>query len=1071
MESSSSDQLTSLQRIMVHSGSFLLSMMSAALIALPLQTCLNEWYDENWKRRTLFWLLISSKAASAITMFAQAPLNAFLLPLAIVAQRLLPHMTMTDLLCVQSLITLLSYGMWLIRHVEQFAFSGFQCLCRPLSVVCQLDLDYAIAVFCSIPLIAGSVHVAWIQRPQRDSGSSSSSGSSSGGSSSVLTRSAAYINSIAMYLVYLGLAWLIFGMATQLLAPPGGLLDRFDLWFCVCQFAVWSGPGLCVEACKTKLQHYAFGHADASQRQKDGAFLAALITDRIDDASWDNTAGSLEASVEQQDELQALARSKLRRMRWSKLTPQVFALGGISAEEHLRLSEPCSPGEIDFYISHAWKDDAAAKYRQLEVLAKRFYEIHGREPTFCLSLGADDLKCLPLFIMACSKLLVLYGVAYRTELLAIWELYVCFAMEIPVHRIQFVSLFDGLTPADDLRRFDVEPILEAITADSYSYAILTTLDGGDGGGGSRSVTALASSSSSSSSKMRSASATRMQADGSLSDSSSSDDPDDDDDERVDGALNGAAADAGAGADAEAGSMQQPLTPTLSTMVVDDALRIKTVIKASGLDDFNRTIRTVASRIWETTRHEGAFARPACELSCDLSGWMSKKSSLHGGLQRRFFVAFDGHLYYFKSDTERVPKRRAIALRGAKLKKFDSVGLLLTMPSVDPTRTGGGLGGPDIAPQRTYELRCADAKQRDEWHEKLTDIAQAGYDEEESGSYHVMISYRVYSDKILAQILFDLLSAKTLRKNGKQLRVFLDSQCLRDGERWDSGFMDGLASSWIFVPIVSAGALEPMTKLMGGTDDDGGGGGGAEMSPRCDNVLLEWVAALELLTRQDSIKAVLPILRCGTPGFWGLPAKMDEREHQPTIAAAATHLRKYYSASLGGPSSSSSSASASASASPPVSLMEEGGGSSSSKDQEEGGGGGSGSWRMAAGAEADRGLLLNGVAQLIADVECQPPSPGGSPRPAAISVKGVVDTVLRFQGCKVVLQKEDDADDADGDAAAAEVMEACRRIFEKVEAVLERGGGAAADDDDDDDDGGGGGDCDCDESTEALLARV
>ena len=151
-------------------------------------------------------------------------------------------------------------------------------------------------------------------------------------------------------------------------------------------------------------------------------------------------------------------------------------------------------------------------------------------------------------------------------------------------------------------------------------------------------------------------------------------------------------------------------------------------------------------------------------------------------------------------------------------------------------------------------------------------------------------------------------------------------------------------------------------------------------------------------------------------------------------------------------------------------MEEGGGSSSSKDQEEGGGGGSGSWRMAAGAEADRGLLLNGVAQLIADVECQPPSPGGSPRPAAISVKGVVDTVLRFQGCKVVLQKEDDADDADGDAAAAEVMEACRRIFEKVEAVLERGGGAAADDDDDDGNDGGG-DCDCDESTEALLARV
>ena len=89
--------------------------------------------------------------------------------------------------------------------------------------------------------------------------------------------------------------------------------------------------------------------------------------------------------------------------------------------------------------------------------------------------------------------------------------------------------------------------------------------------------------------------------------------------------------------------------------------------------------------------------------------------------------------------------------------------------------------------------------------------------------HVFISYRVASDRELARRLYDELSALTIEETGQKLRVYLDQQRLEDGQRWDSGFMEGLAKSWVFVPIVSVGSVRPMLELDAGSD-------------WCDNVL-------------------------------------------------------------------------------------------------------------------------------------------------------------------------------------------------------------------------------------------
>ena len=111
--------------------------------------------------------------------------------------------------------------------------------------------------------------------------------------------------------------------------------------------------------------------------------------------------------------------------------------------------------------------------------------------------------------------------------------------------------------------------------------------------------------------------------------------------------------------------------------------------------------------------------------------------------------------------------------------------------------------------------------------------------------HVFISYRVASDRELARRLHDSLSALTIEETGQKLRVYLDATRLEDGQRWDTGFMKGLSKSWVFVPIVSVGCVQPMMAL-------------SEAEDWCDNVLLEWTAALELHQR-GTIKAVLPLL--------------------------------------------------------------------------------------------------------------------------------------------------------------------------------------------------------------------
>jgi hypothetical protein len=78
--------------------------------------------------------------------------------------------------------------------------------------------------------------------------------------------------------------------------------------------------------------------------------------------------------------------------------------------------------------SHSWHDDKETKFRQWEVFFANFRETHGRSALVWLdeiiiNQGniEDSLKCLPVYLMACKKLLVLCGDTYADRLWCIWS--------------------------------------------------------------------------------------------------------------------------------------------------------------------------------------------------------------------------------------------------------------------------------------------------------------------------------------------------------------------------------------------------------------------------------------------------------------------------------------------------------------------------------------------------------------------------------------------------------------------------------------------------------------------------
>eukprot|EP00966_Prymnesium_polylepis_P207438 4805104-Prymnesium_polylepis.1 len=103
-------------------------------------------------------------------------------------------------------------------------------------------------------------------------------------------------------------------------------------------------------------------------------------------------------------------------------------------------------------------------------------------------------------------------------------------------------------------------------------------------------------------------------------------------------------------------------------------------------------------------------------------------------------------------------------------------------------------------------------------------------------YDVFLSYRVATDLQRAEALYNALTAVGLR-------VWWDKKCLKFGQNWENGFMDGLLNSVVAVPLLSCAVLRDFTELQQDSQD---------------NVLVEQSFCLELALRGE-LKGVVPLL--------------------------------------------------------------------------------------------------------------------------------------------------------------------------------------------------------------------
>ncbi|ORY23910.1 TPR-like protein [Rhizoclosmatium globosum] len=112
----------------------------------------------------------------------------------------------------------------------------------------------------------------------------------------------------------------------------------------------------------------------------------------------------------------------------------------------------------------------------------------------------------------------------------------------------------------------------------------------------------------------------------------------------------------------------------------------------------------------------------------------------------------------------------------------------------------------------------------------------------SGEHDVFISYRVSSEAQVAKWLASLIERVGRRRCNKDIRVFLDSNCLNKGEDWEQGFLNGLRNSKLIIYLISAASLETLIEKTNAN--------------KVDNVLLEIETGLKMKAADQA--RLLPI---------------------------------------------------------------------------------------------------------------------------------------------------------------------------------------------------------------------
>jgi len=109
----------------------------------------------------------------------------------------------------------------------------------------------------------------------------------------------------------------------------------------------------------------------------------------------------------------------------------IAAKAGACCDAAFKRSQPALAGQVDAFVSHSWHDDPHAKWDKLKAWCERFKATHGRQPKLWFDFCCIDqsniqphLRCLPVYLSGCRKLLVIAGTTYIERLWCLIELFV-----------------------------------------------------------------------------------------------------------------------------------------------------------------------------------------------------------------------------------------------------------------------------------------------------------------------------------------------------------------------------------------------------------------------------------------------------------------------------------------------------------------------------------------------------------------------------------------------------------------------------------------------------------------------
>jgi len=171
------------------------------------------------------------------------------------------------------------------------------------------------------------------------------------------------------------------------------------------------------------------------------------IRKRLVEAATASTGPALmlAALIESQDadRLMFEAIQRFRCVSWDVLAnrPDIMISGGplnvvgVAGLDLYKLSKRCQISDCDAFVSHSWHDNGSQKWDTLKAWCEHFERKENRWPQLWLDKVCidqqnidADLKCLPIFLAGCEKMLVLAGSTYTSRLWCCVELFVYMQM-------------------------------------------------------------------------------------------------------------------------------------------------------------------------------------------------------------------------------------------------------------------------------------------------------------------------------------------------------------------------------------------------------------------------------------------------------------------------------------------------------------------------------------------------------------------------------------------------------------------------------------------------------------------